>query len=395
MVVRVPRRIAVITTSRADYGILRYVARALAACPNVEFGFLVSGTHLIAAHGGTVGEIEADDMPILERIELGLTSDEPPQLALAMAAATRGFGEAFARHGIDIVLTLGDRFEMLAATIATLPFRLPVAHLHGGELSFGATDEIIRHAMTKLSHLHFVSTQAHGRRVAQMGEEAWRITVSGAPALDTLEFITLPDRATLERRVGLDLGDPPLLVTIHPETVSQISPEAQAQALLAALKEQTKPIVFTAPNADQGGLTLMKAIRTFAAERPNTLMVESLGNENYFGLMKIAAAMVGNSSSGIIEAASFALPVVNIGQRQDGRLRAPNVVDCGWALEEIRHAVFTVLNPVFKRNLAVQINPYGDGHAGERIADVLSNVDLNHRLLRKLFVDWDNASEKQ
>lgn len=383
------RRIAIITTSRADYGIYRHVAHALAARPGIAVGFLVSGSHLMAEHGRTIGEIEADGFPILERIDLGAASDDPAAHAQAMAQATSGFGAALARHPVDIVLTLGDRLEMLAATLATLPFRLPVAHLHGGELSLGAIDEVIRHAMTKISHLHFVATEAYGRRVAQMGEEPWRITVSGAPALDTLRQTALPDRAALEQRVGLSLETQPVLVTLHPETMSELPPQAQAQALLAGLAPLSRPLIFTAPNADPGGQAMARVIRDFIEDRAHAVMVESLGNTNYFGMMRLAAAMVGNSSSGIIEAASFTLPVVNVGRRQEGRLRAPNVIDCGWSPQEIGAAIARALVPAFRADLPVGLNPFGDGRAGKRIADVLTSVPLGQRLLMKHFVDLE------
>ncbi|ACK84787.1 UDP-N-acetylglucosamine 2-epimerase [Methylorubrum extorquens] len=381
------RRIAIVTTSRADYGIYRPVARALAARTGVEVGYLVSGTHLAADHGSTIGEIEADGLPVLARIDLGIGADDPAALTRVMAAATDGFGKALARTTPDLVLALGDRFEMLAAVAATLPFGLPVAHLHGGELSLGAVDEVIRHAITKISHLHFVATAAYGTRVAQMGEEEWRITVSGAPALDTLAQETLPDRTALEARTGRSLTPAPLLVTLHPETRSDFAVEAQADALLEGLRSRERPIVFTAPNADPGGRRLRARIEAFVAEHRNAVLVESLGSTNYFGMMRIAAAMVGNSSSGIIEAASFTLPVVNIGQRQDGRLRAPNVIDCGWTPGEIDDALERALNPAFAAMLPANVNPYGDGKAGERIAQVLATIPLDGHLLRKRFVD--------
>ena len=384
------RRIAIITTSRADYGIYRHVARELARRPGMDVGFLVSGTHLASkGHGRTVSEIEADGLAIFERIDIDMVSDKPAALTRSMSLATAGFGKAFERHAPNIILTLGDRFEMLAAVSAALPFRLPIAHLHGGELSLGAIDEVIRHAISKISHLHFVATEAYGRRIGQMGEENWRITVSGAPALDTLRHTDLPDRAELEAFAGLSFGHAPLLVTIHPETLSDLPPRRQAEMVLAALRNETRPIVITAPNADVGGAAIAAEIHKFIAARPNVALVESFGIRNYFGMMRIAGAMIGNSSSGIIEAASFTLPVVNIGQRQAGRLRAPNVVDCDWTLVSIGTALSKALDPGFRSSLPQGINPYGDGHAAERIADVLTAVAIDRRLLAKSFVDLE------
>ena len=389
------RRIAIVTTSRADYGIYRHIALELAGHAGVEAGFLVSGTHLSDGHGRTLAEIEADNMPVLECIDIAIGSDAPEALAQSMSLATAGFGAAFARHAPDLVLTLGDRLEMLAAVSAALPFRLPIAHLHGGELSFGAVDELVRHAMTKISHLHFVATEDYGRRVAQMGEEAWRITVSGAPALDTLRLTELPARAALEKRTGLALAEAPLLITLHPETVHDLDSSAQAEAMLSALAHERRPMVFTAPNADPGRQEMADAIEKFIAARTNAVMIESLGIANYFGMMRIAAAMVGNSSSGIIEAASFTLPVVNIGRRQEGRLRAPNVIDCGWDNRSIDAAIARAVSPAFRATLPVGVNRYGDGHAAERIADVLAAVPIDRTLLAKRFVDIDMAFQAQ
>lgn len=382
------RRIGIVTTSRADYGLYTPIARAVAARDGVEAAFWVTGMHLSPEFGRTVTRIEADGWPIAARVESLLSSDSEAGVALSMALTLQGFAQAFAAARPDLLLVLGDRFEMFAAASAALPYRMPIAHVHGGELSFGALDETFRHALTKMAHLHFAATQAYADRIVQMGEAPWRVRVSGAPGLDHATGARLADRLTLEARLGLALSTPPIIVTLHPETASD--PEQaglHAGLLLAALERTDRPVVITAANADAGGRAINAAVRGWAEGRAGVAVVDSLGVEGFLGLMRIGGAMVGNSSSGIIEAASFALPVVNIGARQDGRTRAANLIDAPWGAAAIDAAIARALSPAFREGLHGLVNPYGDGHAGERIAEVLATVPLDERLLIKRFHD--------
>jgi UDP-hydrolysing UDP-N-acetyl-D-glucosamine 2-epimerase len=383
------RSIAVVTVARSDFGIYLPILRLLQEQPDVRMNLIVAGMHLSPEFGLTVGAIEKDGFTVAERIEMLLSSDSPEGMAKSMGLGTLGFAQAFARLKPDLLLTLGDRAEMHAAVVAALPFKIPVAHIHGGESSFGAIDDLLRHSISKLSHLHFVATHEYGRRVLQMGEEPWRITVSGAPALDNLHQMTLLSPAELEERFGLRLDRPTLLVTYHPVTLEFERTEWQIDELLAALVESGLPVVITKPNADTGGRLILHKLDRFAQGRTDCFLVDNLGTQAYFSLMTVAAAMVGNSSSGIIEAPTFKLPVVNVGTRQEGRCRAANVIDVGYSRQEILAGIRQALHPAFRQGLKHLVNPFGSGHAAEVIVERLRTVPLDDRLLRKRFHDLD------
>jgi UDP-hydrolysing UDP-N-acetyl-D-glucosamine 2-epimerase len=275
---------------------------------------------------------------------------------------------------------------------STLPFNIPVAHIHGGETTEGAVDEVIRHAISKISHLHFVAAVPFADRLRQMGEESWRVVVSGAPALDVLAGFRPTSISLLERRLGVPMNRRTLLVTFHPETRGPSETMGHVEVLLQALQDIDAPIVFTAPNSDPANRSIARRLVQFAAGRSNRVFVANLGQQDYFSAMYYAGAMVGNSSSGIIEAPSFKLPVVNIGDRQRGRLRARNVVDVPAVTSaSIKHAIRTALSGRFRRSLNGLKNPYGRRHAGRTIARRLAVVPLNQRLLVKMFVDVDGC----
>jgi UDP-hydrolysing UDP-N-acetyl-D-glucosamine 2-epimerase len=383
------RRIGVVTVSRSDYGIYRPVLKRLAADVGISLGLYVGGSHFAVEFGSTIREIEADGFPIQARIDAVPHDDAPASIAEAAGRATEGFSRAFAQGRPGLVVVLGDRLDMHAAAVAALPMRIPIAHLHGGELTYGAIDESIRHSMTKLSHLHFVSTAEYGRRVRQLGEEAWRVVVSGAPGLDDIDTTSAPDAAALDA-LGVPAAAAPLLVTFHPATLEFAETGAQADELLAALDTLPGPIIFTMPAADAGGRVIASRIEAFVSTHSDARFVRSLGTAGYFSLMRVARAMVGNSSSGIIEAASFRLPVVNIGSRQDGRIRAANVIDCPVERNAITRAISAAVDPRFKAGLDGR-NPYGDGRASETIARHLADVELGERLIVKRFCDWPEA----
>lgn len=381
------RTIAVVTTSRADYGIYLPVLRGISAEPRLSLRLLVSGTHLSERFGLTIREIEADGFVPAECIPLPLESDAPAAVASAMAASTDGFARAFDRSRPDVLLVLGDRFEMHAAAVAAVPFRIPVAHIHGGEQTMGAIDDVLRHSMTKLSHLHFPATAEYARRIQQMGEEPWRVHIAGAPALDNLATFRTVSAAELHERFGVDVSRDTLIVTYHPATQDSQSPEAQAEELVAALEASGRPVVVTMPNADPGGLIVRSCLAAFAERYSQARIVESLGTDAYFTLLAHAGAMVGNSSSGIIEAPSFELPVVNIGPRQDGRTRGANVIDVPCNRAAIGAAIARASDAGFRASLRGAPNPYGDGGAAGRIVARLRDVELSPRLLVKHFID--------
>jgi UDP-N-acetylglucosamine 2-epimerase (non-hydrolysing)/GDP/UDP-N,N'-diacetylbacillosamine 2-epimerase (hydrolysing) len=382
------RTIAVVTVGRSDYGIYREVLRSIQADPELELRLMVSGAHLSPEFGLTVRAIETDGFPIGDRIPMLLASDAPEGIGTSIGVGVIGFAQAFARSRPDILVVLGDRFEMYAAALAALPFVIPVAHIHGGELTHGAIDDALRHAMTKMSHLHFVSTAEYARRVAQLGEEPWRIVVTGAPALDNLRTLRLLPAHELEASLGLRLDPPPLIVTFHPTTLEYDKVERQTEELLGALDDANLPIVFTQTNADTGGRRVGAAIARFLVSHPAARRVDNLGVQGYFSLMRVAAAMVGNSSSGIIEAPSFGLPVVNVGNRQSGRVRAANVIDVGNSRADILDGIRWATQPALRAGLANVTNPYDAGGAAPRIVDTLRRVPLGPPLTMKRFTDW-------
>lgn len=384
------RAIAVVTTSRADYGIYRPLLKRLEADPGITLQVIASGMHLLAAFGDTVRDIEADGFAIAARVPCLGAGDSPADIARAIADATAGFASAFETLAPDLVVVLGDRFEMHAAAVAAQPFALPLAHLHGGELTLGAMDDAFRHSITKLSHLHFVSTEEYGARVRQLGEEAWRVIVSGAPGLDNLDELEPLTDDEMAAATGLPATPAPLLVTYHPATREASSAEAQAEGLFHALEQAALPVVFTAPNADEGGRAVRRLIEDFVARHDNAVFVENLGTRAYFGLLARAAAMVGNSSSGIIEAASFRLPVVNIGTRQEGRARAANVIDVAENASAVLDGIRRAASPEFQASLADLRNPYhGERPAAEVIHERLAAIPLDANLIKKRFVDLE------
>lgn len=383
------RTIGIVTVARSDYSIFLPVLRKIQSDRDLALRLIVSGTHLSPEFGLTVRAIEADSFEISDRVEVILSADTPGSIAKSMGLGLIGFAQAFARLRPDILVVLGDRFEMHSAALAALPFRIPVAHLHGGEITQGAIDDALRHSITKLSHLHFVATAEYARRVVQLGEEPWRVIVSGAPGLDNLNSVELLDRHELHGRYGVCLETRPLLVTFHPVTLEYEQTEWQTGELLAALEICGMPVVFTLPNADTSGRVIITMIKEFAQRHRSAQIVASLGTQGYLSLMATSAAMVGNSSSGIIEAPSLKLPVVNIGSRQHGRVKAANVIDVGYGRNDIVEGIHEALEPGFRDSLSHLVNPYKCilGHASDIIVESLKSVGLGSRLVTKRFVD--------
>jgi len=383
------RKVGVITVSRSDYGIYFPILKAILREPSLELCLFVSGTHLLSGFGKTVEIIEADGFNISEKVEMLMASDSPEGISHSTGMGVMGFSSAYSRQSPDILLALGDRFEMHAAVLAALPFKIPVAHIHGGEETLGAFDNSLRHSITKLSHLHFPSTEEYAHRIIQMGEEKWRITIAGAPSLDNLNTMQLLSPSELKDKYHFDVQNKFLLVTYHPVTLEYENAEWQINELLAALEFCGLPVVFTMPNADTNGQIIRKLIEEYVVRHPSSRVFENLGTQGYFSFASCAAAMVGNSSSGIIEAASFKLPVVNIGTRQKGRIHGGNVVDVSYNRRHIIDGIQQVLGSDFRKSLDALVNPYGDGHAAERIVEKLKTISIDDKLIYKPFFDID------
>jgi len=376
------RRIAVVTTSRADYSHLYWPLRELEAHPGVELGVFTLGAHLSPAFGSTIREIEADGFPIRARIECLLSSDTDTGMAKTIGIAILGLADALTAWRPDLLLLIADRYEMLAPASVALALRIPIAHIEGGEISQGAIDDQVRNALTKMAHIHFTSTPTARRRVIAMGEEPWRVTHAGAPSLDHLRRSALLDRAALEARRGIPLTPPTLLVAWHPVTILRDT-NAEADALFSALGQAPGQLIFVYPNSDAGSYALIERTRALAAARPRTHIFVNLDAVTYWSLLGQVDAMAGNSSSGIMEAASFALPVVNVGMRQQGRERARNVIDAPAETAAILAAITQALDPEFRDSLRGMANPYGDGSAATTITRVLTTVPLENLLIKQ------------
>lgn len=383
-----PRKICVITGTRAEYGQLTRLLRMIEQSPDLELQLLVTGTHLSEKFGMTLREIEADGFNIAAKINMELDSDSPAALARSSGIAMAGFGEAFAKLSPHVITVLGDRFEILAAAFAATLANIPIAHISGGEITQGAFDDAFRHAITKMAHIHFPAAEPYRQRIIQMGEAPDMVFNVGDPAVDVIVNTPLMSREELQDSLGFLLRPEILLVTFHPVTLEGIDCLAQFQNLLdhlARLKDAT--IIFTRPNADCHGAELSNMLDSFAAAHPdNCAIFTSMGHRRYLSALKHAAAVVGNSSSGIVEAPSLGTPSINIGSRQLGRLRSSSVIDCQPTPESIAAAFNTLHSKEFRQNLPFAVNPYGNGGASERILNILQNIDLR-RCRQKIFHD--------
>lgn len=376
------RQIAVVTTSRADYGHLYFPLNDLRAHPEVALTIIALGPHLSPEFGHTVDEIERDGFTIGARIECLLSSDTDVGMAKTIGVAILGLADALARIRPDLLLLIADRYEMLAPAAVALALRIPMAHVEGGEISEGAIDDAVRNALTKMSHIHLTATENSRRRVLAMGEENWRVHRVGAPSLDHLYRRKLLTQIEMESALGVSLDRPTIIVTYHPVT---ISPDTtyEADALFDALGHVPQQVIFCYPNADAGSRNLIERMQAVCARRENAHLFINLPALKYWSLLKSADLMVGNSSSGIMETPSLLLPTVNIGLRQQGRERARNVLDAAPEAREILDQIERALSPGFADSLKGMTNPYGDGRAAERICEIVTSVALDERLLRK------------
>ncbi len=379
---KMKRRIGVVTTSRADYSHLYWPLRELVAHPDVELGLFTMGAHLAPEFGSTIKEIERDGFPIQARIECLLSSDTDTGMAKTIGVAILGLADALNEWRPDLLLLIADRYEMLAPASVAVALRIPIAHIEGGEISQGAIDDQVRNALTKLAHIHFTSTPTARRRVIAMGEEPWRVHHAGAPSLDHLNRSALLNRQQLEAKLGIVLTPPTLLAAWHPVTILRDT-NAEADAFFAALAQLSGHLIFVYPNSDAGSYALIERTKTLACTRPLTHVFVNLDAVTYWSLLGQVDAMVGNSSSGIMEAASYGLPVVNVGMRQQGRERAENVIDAPPDTEAILSAIQKALSPEFRDSLQGMVNPYGNGTAATTIASALTTVPLEGLLIKQ------------
>lgn len=376
------RRIAVVTTSRADYSHLYWPLRELASHPEIELGVIALGPHLSPEFGHTIAEIEREGFPIKARIECLLSSDTDTGMAKTIGVAILSLADTLTAWRPDLILLIADRYEMMAPASVALALRIPIAHIEGGEISQGAIDDQVRNALTKLAHIHFTSTETARRRVIAMGEEPWRVHHAGAPSLDHLRRSKLIEQAALEKRLDLKLATPCILAAWHPVTILRET-NTEADAVFSALAKAPGQLIFVYPNTDAGSHALIARTRALASTRADTHLFVNLDAVTYWSLLGHVDAMIGNSSSGIMEAASFALPVVNVGMRQQGRESAPNIIDAPADTAAITAALKRALAPAFREKLRGMANPYGNGTASTTIATVLATVSLDKLLIKQ------------
>ena len=370
------RKIAVITTSRADYGIYKPILKQLKSSKKLDYYLMVSGTHLSKNHGYTIDQIKKDGHPIGAKLDIIEGENNAVSTDLIMANAISSFGREFSEKKPDILLVLGDRYEMLAATLSAVPFNIMIAHIHGGEVSEGAIDDVYRHAITKISHIHFCSTKLSKRRIVQMGENPEYVFDFGAPSLDNLNDVKIINDKDLRSQFKIPQDKNFALVTYHPVTKELSKTEEQIENLLQSLGESNLFTVFTLANADSKGDIINNKIKDFVSSNSNSVIADNLGTQKYFSMMKHASVIIGNSSSGIIEAASFKTAVVNIGNRQKGREQSKNIINSGYSAEEINKAIEVATSKDFQKNLNNVSNIYGNSTASVNISNILEACDI-------------------
>jgi len=380
------RRICVITGSRADYGVLYWLLRELDDDPDIELQIAVTGMHLSPEFGETYREIEKDGFAIDAKIDTLLSSDTPVGVAKSVGLGVIGFADIFQRLKPDMVVLLGDRYEVFAAAQAALFATIPVAHIAGGDSTEGSFDEAIRHSITKMAHLHFVTNELAARRVLQLGENPDCVVNVGSPGVDYIKRVQLLDRADLESKLDFKFCSKNLLVTFHPATLEMQPPGDQLRELFEALdsfREEDIGLLFTKPNSDTGGRTIIRMIDDYVANHNKRRAFASLGQIVYLSLVGQVDVVVGNSSSGLYEVPSFCKPTVNIGQRQTGRLQASSVINC----EPIAAEIVRSIQEALTKDCSGTVNPYGDGDSSRRIASILKEIPNPGVFIKKHFFD--------
>ena len=384
------KRIGIMTGTRAEYGLLKSLMQEINKDNDLELYLIVSGMHLSPEFGMTYKEIEEDGFQINAKVEMLLSSDSPAGISKSIGLGVIGFADEFQRADLDMLILLGDRYEALSAAICALVMRIPIAHLHGGELTEGAIDEGIRHSITKMSYLHFTSTEQYRNRVIQLGENPERVFYVGALGVENIKKINLMTKEELERSIHFEIDENTVIVTYHPVTLENNTVEEQFLNLLEVLDRNPKiRMIFTKANADTNGRIVNELIDKYAAQNSERACAfVSLGQKRYLSALKSCRIVIGNSSSGIIEAPSFGKPIINIGDRQKGRICADSVINCGYTQQEIQQAMETALTKEFENKASNCRNPYEKENTAANIISVIKDYLLNDKIkLKKGFYD--------
>jgi GDP/UDP-N,N'-diacetylbacillosamine 2-epimerase (hydrolysing) len=382
------RKICVITGTRAEYGLLYWLIKALHEADEFELQLIVTGMHLSPEYGLTYREIEKDGFPIEKKIEILLSSDSTIGISKSMGLAMISFSEAYVELMPDLIIVLGDRFEIFSAVSAAMISKIPIAHCHGGESTEGLVDESIRHCITKMSHIHFTSTEAYKKRVIQLGERPESVHCVGALGIENINRLPLLNKKDFEKSIGFKLGPKNLIITYHPVTLEKSSAEFQFNNLLKALEDLKEyHFIFTKPNADMDGKIIGQLIDDFVkANDKKAVSFISMGQLRYLSALKHVDGVVGNSSSGLLEAPSFKIGTINIGDRQKGRMKASSIIDCQPDYTSILNALVHLESAEFKKNLKNLVNPYGSGNSSNQIIEILKKTPLEN-ILKKNFYD--------
>jgi GDP/UDP-N,N'-diacetylbacillosamine 2-epimerase (hydrolysing) len=387
------KKICIVTGTRAEYGLLKPLIDRVYNSDKFELQLAVTGMHLSSEFGLTYQEIEKDGYPITSKIEMLLSSDTPVGITKSMGLAMIGFADYFATYQPDIVVILGDRYEMLMAASAAMIARIPIAHIHGGELTEGVIDEAIRHSITKMSQLHFVTTETYRKRVIQLGEQPEMVFNVGALGVENIKQICLLERKQLEEDIHFTFSDKTVMVTFHPVTLEQMTAEKQFNNLLLVIENHKElKVIFTKANSDTDGRVINRMIDKFVENNKDRCVAfTSLGQLRYLSSLRFCCAVMGNSSSGIIEVPSFGIPTVNIGDRQKGRVRALSVIDCGNTEREIENAVVQALSGEFRDSIADVKNPYEGENTSEKILQIIGEKLQQGIDIKKSFYNFNEA----
>lgn len=383
--------ISVLTATRAEYGLLKPLINKLNKVGEFDVRVVVTGAHLSSEFGLTYKEIEKDGIKIDEKIEILLSADTPSAISKSMGLAMISFADYFEKLKPDMFIVLGDRYETLAIATVAMNQRIPIAHLHGGETTEGAIDEYIRHAITKMSYLHFTSTEEYRNRVIQLGENPERVFSVGAIGIENILNEKLMSKLELEKSINFVLDRPYAIVTFHPVTLEDNKSKEQIKELLDSLETfNDMKFIFTKANADSGGRVINQMIDDYVNSHENAIAFNSLGVTRYLSALKYCTIVIGNSSSGLLEVPSFGIPTINIGDRQKGRLQADSIINCEPIKEDIEKAIKVALSEQFKRKAKNTINPYGDGNTSDKIVKIIREFILNDKIdLKKKFYDLE------
>ncbi len=382
------RKILLVTDTRAEYGILKNTLRKIDASDKLELCMVVTGSHLLEKYGYTIREIEEDGFKVTARIETPAESNENRRIPMEMGSLIMRLTEVFDEVKPDVLLVFGDRYEMLAAAVTAVGMHIPIAHISGGEVTEGAMDEQIRHAITKMAHIHFPGASVYAENIKRMGEEDWRVFDVGDPGIENIKNLELWDKESLEENLDIEITDKTLLVTYHPVTLERDALEWQMDNLIAALRMHKGTKIITYPNSDDGSELIIRKLKDYAKQDSEVCLVQSLGIVRYLSVMKCCGAVVGNSSSAIVEAPFLRVPAVNIGNRQKGRLMAESIICCENEQDSISGAIKKALSEEYRKTVANSKSLYGEGNTSDEIVNVLETIELNDKLLKKK-LEWN------